>query len=75
MGQGSLVYADGMLYCFGERGTMKLVSCTPKEFKANGSFNVPKSGTGLYWSHPVVCNGRLYLRHDDKIFAYDITKK
>jgi outer membrane protein assembly factor BamB len=75
IGQGSLMYADGMIYCLGERGTMLLVPCTPKEFKPTGRFDVPKGGTGLYWSHPVVCNGRLYLRHDDKLFVYNIAKK
>ncbi len=29
-------------------------------------------GTGPYWAHPVVCDGRLYVRHADKLFAYDI---
>ena len=75
LGQGSLVYADGMMYCLTERGTMVLVPCVAKEFKPTGTFEVPKNSTGLYWAHPVVCNGRLYIRHDDKLFTYDIAKK
>ncbi len=75
VGMGSLLYADGMLYCLGERGAMALVPCTPKAFAPVSRFDVPKGGDGLYWSHPVVCGGRLYLRHADKLYAYDVAKK
>ena len=71
-GKGSLTYADGMLYCLEERGTMALVKATPEECRIVSSFRVPKGGSGLYWAHPVVCDGRLYVRHADKLFAYDV---
>jgi len=71
-GKGSLTYADGLLYCLDERGTMALVEATPKEHRVVSSFRVPSGGRGLYWAHPVVCGGRLYIRHDDSLFAYDI---
>ena len=71
-GKGSLTYADGMLYCLDERGTMALVEATPKERRVASSFRLPKGGAGLYWAHPVVCGGRLYVRHADALFAYDI---
>ena len=29
-------------------------------------------GNGMHWAHPVVCNGRLYIRHGDALLAYDI---
>ena len=74
-GKGSLTYADGMLYCLDERGTMSLVEATPKAHRLAGSFKLPKGGDGLYWAHPVVCDGRLYVRHADKLFAYDIRAK
>lgn len=32
-------------------------------------------GKGPTWPHPVVCGGRLYLRHGDLLFAYDIRAK
>lgn len=69
---GSVMYADGMLYCLGERGTMALVTCTPERFAVVSRFQVPSGGEGLYWSHPVVCNGRLYVRHADRLYAYDV---
>lgn len=71
-GKGSLVYADDMFYCLEERGTMKLVKSTVDKYEVVSSFKVPKGGKGLYWAHPVVCGGRLYVRHADKLFAYDI---
>ena len=74
-GGGSLTYADGMLYLYDEKGTMKLVKASPGKFEKTGEFRVPKGGEGPYWAHPVVCGGRLYLRHTDKIFVYDILKK
>jgi len=75
VGNGSVVYADGRLYCLGERGTMALVTCTPKGYELAGSFEVPKGGEGMRWAHPVVCNGRLYIRHADHLYAYDIRAK
>jgi outer membrane protein assembly factor BamB len=74
-GKGSLTYADGMLYCLDEKGTMSLVRATPDRFQVVSSFRLPSGGAGLYWAHPVVCGGRLYVRHGEKLFAYDIRKR
>jgi outer membrane protein assembly factor BamB len=73
-GKGSLTYADGHLYCYDERGPMALVKATPEKFDQVSSFRVPRGGEGPYWAHPVVCGGRLYLRHSDTLYAYDILK-
>ena len=74
-GLGSLTYADGMVYLYDERGTMKLVKASADSFEKTGEFKVPSTGKGPYWAHPVVFAGRLYMRHNDEIFAYDISKK
>jgi outer membrane protein assembly factor BamB len=74
-GSGSLTYADGMVYLYDEKGNMKLVKASPEKFEKTGEFRVPEGGAGPYWAHPVVCGGRLYLRHADKIYVYDIKKK
>ncbi len=71
-GKGSLTYADGRLYLLDENGTMALVRCTPEKWEAVSSFKLPRGGKGLYWAHPVVCGGRLYVRHADQLFAYDV---
>ncbi len=74
-GKGSLTYADGMLYLLEERGTMRLVRATHEHFEEVSSFEVPSGGRGLYWAHPVVCGGRLYVRHADNMYAYDIRER
>ncbi len=74
-GKGSVTFADGMLYMLDERGTMRLVKASPAKFEKSGEFKVPKGGDSMYWAHPVVCGGRLYIRHGDKLFAYDISSR
>jgi len=70
VGKGSLTYADGMLYMLSEEGLMGLVRPTPTGLELISSFPIPKGGEGPSWAHPVVCGGRLYLRHDDFLYAY-----
>jgi outer membrane protein assembly factor BamB len=74
-GKGSVTYADGMLYLLDERGAMKLIRATPDKYELAGEFTVPKGGEGNYWAHPVVCGNRLYIRHADKIYAYNLKGK
>jgi outer membrane protein assembly factor BamB len=72
LGKGSLASAEGMLYCYEEEeGTVGLVKASPDGFDIVSSFVVPK-GTGEHWAHPVVCGGRLYIRHGDALMAYDV---
>ena len=74
-GKGSLVYADDMFYLLEETGTMKLVAATAEKYDEVSTFEVPEGGKGMHWAHPVVCGGRLYVRHTDTLFAYDIKNK
>jgi hypothetical protein len=72
-GKGSITFAEGMLYCLDERGIMRLVKASPDSYGLVSEFTVPDGGEGFHWAHPVVCRGRLYIRHQDKLFAYDIS--
>ena len=74
-GKGSVTFAEGMLYTLDERGMMKLVKATPAAYETTGEFQVPEGGKGMYWAHPVVCGKTLYIRHADKLFAYNIMEK
>ena len=74
-GKGSLVWADDRLYCLDEEGKMLLVRPTPEEWDVVGSFTVPSGGRGAYWAHPVVCGGRLYIRHSETLFAYRVAEQ
>jgi len=70
--KGSIIYADGMLYCFEEKsGNIALVKATPEDFKVISSFKVRKGG-GPYYAHPVINNGILYIRHGEALMAYSI---
>lgn len=75
VGKGSLTYADGMFYTLSEQRDMGLVPATPEEHKVVSKFKIPSGGEGPSWAHPVVCGGRLYVRHSDQLFAYDVVEK
>ncbi len=71
-GKGSIITADGMLYCYDERrGTVGLVRPTPGKFDVVSEFRVTK-GEGPHWAHPVIDNGILYIRHGNALMAYRI---
>lgn len=72
LGKGSVVAADGMLYTLSERGIAGLVKATPRDHEVFGQFRIPAGGEGPVFAHPVVCGGRLYLRHGDYLYCYDI---
>jgi outer membrane protein assembly factor BamB len=74
VGKGSLVYADGRLYCFSENGVVGLVEATPTGYLEKGRFRI-QQGNLPTWTHPVVAGGRLYLRDQDTIYAYDVRQK
>lgn len=68
--KGSIISAEGMLYAYDEKsGFVGLVRATPEKFDLISSFRI-KGGTGPYWSHPVINNGRLYLRHGEYLAVY-----
>jgi outer membrane protein assembly factor BamB len=74
VGKGSLVYADGNLYCFSENGVVGLVEATPTGYHEKGRFRI-QQGDLPTWTHPVVAGGRLYLRDQDTIYAFDVKQK
>ena len=67
----NVIYADGMLYCYSERGTVFLVKPNPEKLDIVSSFRVTR-GTGEHWAHPVIQNGVLYIRQGDALMAYRI---
>ncbi|MFC1637096.1 PQQ-binding-like beta-propeller repeat protein, partial [Planctomycetota bacterium] len=67
----SVVSADGMLYVYGDDGTVRLVKPDREAFTPVGQFTVTQ-GAEQHWAHPTIANGRLYIRHGDALMAYDI---
>jgi outer membrane protein assembly factor BamB len=74
VGKGSLVYADGMLYALSENGVVGLIEATPSGYSEKGRFHI-QQGSLPTWTHPVIAGGRLYLRDQDTIYAYDVRQK
>lgn len=70
--QGSVISADGMLYLYEEKtGHVALAKPDPSKLDIISEFQITK-GDGPFWAHPVISNGRLYVRHGDYLMAYKI---
>ena len=70
---GSIISAEGLLYTYDESGEVALVEPTLAGFKKLSGFKVP-FGSAQHWAHPVIENGRLYIRHGNSLMVYDIKK-
>lgn len=79
--KGAVHYADGMLYCLEERsGVVALVEATSEGFKEASRFTLSpqaknRARRGAIWVHPVVLDGRLFLRDQEYIYCYDVKTK
>jgi outer membrane protein assembly factor BamB len=71
VGKGSLVFADDRLYLFSENGVVGLAEATPEGYREHGRFTID-TGSLPTWSHPVVSGGRLYIRDQNTIYAYNV---
>ena len=71
IGVGTIIAADGMLYCYSEKGEMALVKPNHEKFEIVSKFDVTL-GTEQHWAHPVIFKGVLYIRHGDTLMAYKI---
>ncbi len=78
LGMGSGVYADGLLVCLTqEDGDVVLVDATPTAYTELSRFKLPKASvlrkpSGKVWTHPVIADGKLYLRDQELVFCYQI---
>jgi outer membrane protein assembly factor BamB len=82
---GSITAADGRLYLLSDDGEVALLVPNPKEWDEAGTFKLPETSklrdtlqtlqSAHVWTHPVVANGRLYLRDQELIFCYDVSAK
>ncbi len=74
VGKGAIVAADGMLYLLSENHEVALVDASPGEYTERGRFKVKSHGRPS-WAHPVVAGGRLYIRDQESLTAYDVRAK
>lgn len=76
IGEASVVYADGMLYCYEspKKGLVHLVKCSPEKFEETGVLQIPKAAD-KHWAHPAIADGKLFIRYNGTLYAYDIAAK
>lgn len=74
-GSGCVIYADGMLYFRYQNGVVALVKATSSGFELAGRFEIPQKSDKPSWPHPVVANGKLFIRDQDKLHAFDVKAK
>jgi len=68
---GSIIYTDNKFIIYGNNGTVNLVNYDQDQLESSGELKV-KEGTGQHFSHPVLANGVMYIRHGDAIMAYRV---
>ena len=50
-----------------------LAEATPKKFNLVSQFSV--EGQGKSWAHPVVTDGRMYIRYAENLYVFDVKGK
>jgi outer membrane protein assembly factor BamB len=70
--KGSVAVADGRIYYRTEEGDLILIEPSRKEYLERGRFVQPDRTRLPAWSHPVIANGKLYVRDQDVLFCYDV---
>jgi outer membrane protein assembly factor BamB len=74
-GKGSIVCADGRICYRNENGPVILFEANPRKYVETGRFEQPDRSDAAAWPHPIIANGRLYLRDQDVLLCYDVKKK
>lgn len=72
-GSAAVTYADGNLIFRYQNGTIALIEATPEEYRLKGTLR-PEYQEDRSWAHPVVVDGKLYLREQDKLMCYRVAE-
>ena len=73
--KGSVAFADGRIYYRTEEGPILLIEPSRKEYVERGRFDQPERTDKPAWAHPVIANGKLYIRDQDTLFCYAVKAK
>lgn len=79
IGKGAVSYADGRFYFIQEEdGQVLLIEANEEAWHERGRFTLSpqterRKPQGRIWVHPVIANGRLYLRDQEIVCCYDIS--
>src|SRR4051812_4619429 len=73
-GKGSIAYADNRFVLRSEdKGTLALIEASPAAYKEHGRFEQPNRSKEKAWAHPVISNGKLYVRDEDHLLCYNVS--
>ena len=61
-----------MIYLRYQDGKMVLFEANPKKFTLVSQFKLPEPSNKPSWPHPVIANGKLFIRDQGKLFCFDI---
>jgi outer membrane protein assembly factor BamB len=77
VGPASIVYADGLLFLRGEETEIALAEASPEGYREKGRFKQPDRARGNQkaWQHPVLSNGKMYVRDQNVLLCYDVKGK
>jgi outer membrane protein assembly factor BamB len=70
-GSAAISYADGHLYFRYQNGILALIEATPEQYNLKSSFRLP-SVRAESWPHPVIADGKLYLRDQEVMMCFNI---
>ena len=76
--KGATLAINDRLILLNERdGRMVVVAASPDGWKEFGRMEIPErskvpSRDNMVWTHPVVANGKLYIRNHDLLFCFDL---
>jgi alcohol dehydrogenase (cytochrome c) len=73
--KGALLYADGRLYLRSEEGPIVLIEPSKTGFVERGRFDQPDRTRVPAWAHPIIANGKLYIRDQGLLLCYDVKAK
>lgn len=69
---GAALSADGRLYILDEEGTVALVKPGSNSLEVVSRFRLTADRLHDAWAHPVLLDGRLYLRYHGALWCYDV---
>lgn len=81
LGKGAIAYADERFYCLSEdTGELVMIAADSNEWQEHGRFTLEpqtqiRKEKGKIWTHPVIADGKLYLRDQDLLFCFDVKAK
>ena len=70
--KGAVAFADNLIYYRTEEGEIVLIEPNKTEYIERGRFEQPDRSKSPAWTHPVLANGKLYVRDQDVLYCYNV---